>query len=48
MSKLSYYQNITPSNPLKQKAKELNKEGLSLRAVAKELGVGKNHCRTLG
>lgn len=41
MSKSSYYQNITPSNPLKQKAKELNKEGLSLRAIAKELGVGK-------
>jgi predicted transcriptional regulator len=41
MSKLSYYQNITPSNPLKQKAKELSKEGLSLRAIAKELGVGK-------
>ncbi len=41
MSKLSYYQNITPSNSAKQKAKELNKEGLSFRAIAKKLGVGK-------
>ena len=41
MSKLSYYQNITPSNSQKQKAKELKEEGFSLRAIAKKLGVGK-------
>ena len=42
MRKLSYYQNITPSNSQKQKARELKDDGHSLRAIAKKLGVGKS------